>query len=87
MPAAERAQNRSGRPEFGVRAPGLAEHASARSSHLGNAMDVQARGWTVLAPRRGGEMVPAARPVLAGLVVYRMTIIATGARMHARSSR
>jgi hypothetical protein len=50
-------------------------------------MDVQARGWTVLVPRRPAEMVPAARPVPAGLVVYRMTIDAAGPRMHARSSR
>jgi hypothetical protein len=86
MPAAEPAQHRSGRPEFGVRAPGLAEHGSARSSHLGNVMDVQSRGWTVLVPRRCGERVPAP-PLLTGLVVYRMTIIAAGPTMHARSSR
>ena len=49
-------------------------------------MDVQSRGWTVLVPRGCGAMV-AAPPLLTGLVVYRMTIIAAGARMHARSSR
>jgi hypothetical protein len=69
-----------------VRAPGLAEHGSTRSSHLGNVMDVQSRGWTVLVPRSCGKMIPAP-PLPTGLVVYRMTIIAAGPGMHARSSR